>query len=449
MDGRVLFFAMREGAEQKPEYQVKIWDPLQNKVDIIAHNLKPRRDTDIAVLRDGRVLLVNGYDASADMWDSRNNTLLHHEVTELENQRWRLLQLRNGQIMAIAEYPDTPSVSKKGGVDSVALLWDTQSEDWRELHSLPVPFRTNAALVEMDDASVQAKVAGRQFKLVEMDKDWDPTFEEMFAAQCKDPEVPKVTQQVAASSVAASQNVISGKPREVGISWFDNFHEILISSKWLLLAIITPLLLFMNIRKLKEGQQQIFLTYAGKIFKLLGFLLFIYIILVALWALGNSMLKANMLDCGSYQHNSMSAKEPYTELKKFAACVEDKNGVLESLLFYKTKKRIESIPSVPCRYVGEWMSTRSNGKFRINLSDNSRFVARKAEGSQDAVSTGSWAVANNEILWFYDGRFDHYLTYEANPILTESMREFALAEENGEHTVFELLEPIKSANCKQ
>jgi WD40 repeat protein len=444
-DGRVLFFSVRErGLHEKPQYQAKIWEPGQNKINVIEHNLKPKRETDIAVLSDGRVLLVNGADASADLWNSQTGAMTHYEVAELENSRWRLLPLRNGKILAIAELSSRGAIDKKRMESSEVLVWDTQSDDWLALQEMPLAFVSSSVLLEMNDGTVQAKVEDKQLQLPALDKNWLPAVRDIQPELCKEADT---TMLVMASNVSASQDMVPGTPTVITeLSWKDNFLSIWGDSKWLLLALVVPLLLYSNIRRLKESQQEILLKFTSKLFKLIAFCIFIYFIFVALWALGNTMLQANKLNCGPYEHDSKSLIEPFEELKKFSSCVDDKNGALESMLFYKTKKQIMSIPSVPCRYVGEWISTRSIGKYKIKLTDDSRFVARALQGDQNVVSTGSWAVVNDEILWFYDRHIDPNLIYEANTVLSESMQEFTVVEENGERTVFKLDAPIQSSN---
>lgn len=447
--GQVLFFAVRErGEHESPEYQARVWDPIKNVVEFITPRLKPRNSTDIAVLRDGRVLLINGNDASADMWDSRSNTLVHHEVSELENSRWRILALKNGSILVMKEYHHGVKALKDTQFSPV-LLWDAQSDEWQMLDSLKEPFRKGDVLTEMNDGSLQARTMVNQFQLPAVDKFWIVSDKEMNPLQCKEADVSKMEQTVAASSVVAQQIAPLNQVAAIEMPWQDNVLKTLGDNKWLLLALIIPMLIFKNVRKLNERQQEIFLKYANTIFRVIAFCFFMSIILLVLWTLGNSMMHANMLDCGSYQHNSKTEKTPFEGLKKFAACVDEKNGVLESMFFYKTKQRVRSIPSVPCRYLGDWISTRSIGKSKIRLTDDSRFTAESVQGNQNVVSSGSWAVVGDEILWFYDQRNGHYLTYEVNPILSETMREFTLAEESGEHTVFELLEPIRSSSCIQ
>jgi WD40 repeat protein len=174
-DGRILLFATREGGNT-PEYQARLWNPRSNTVEKPAVSARPKPDTDIAVLSDGRVLIVNGNEGSADTWDSRTNTVAHSEEPLLENSRWRALPLTNKQVLLVEMFPDDPAATRRNVVSSVALLWNPSSGEWKQIADLPVPFRGSGALAEKPDGSVQSTIGDETYQLAALDKSWERLF---------------------------------------------------------------------------------------------------------------------------------------------------------------------------------------------------------------------------------------------------------------------------------
>ena len=94
--------------------------------------------------------------------------------------------------------------------------------------------------------------------------------------------------------------------------------------------------------------------------------------------------------------------------------------------------------TVPCRFVGEWTSTRDNTSNRITLSDDGRYA-------MDSY-TGSWSVRGRDMVWQHDQGPVH--DGDINRILPESPTRFTLIEVNGSRTKFERVGALPTEKCK-
>jgi hypothetical protein len=184
-DGRVLFFAVREFAEdlsapQGPmEYRAWTWNPGSGRVERLSPSGVPHSKAVVVVLPDGRVLRVGGdtrhriaeyrcpptlstkrahapdgdgngcqdrpahweeqADPSAEVWDSRTG-----QVTALaappaaRTEHLRALLLRNGDVLLVTDEP----LNVWGGLrPSPVILWNARTGQWRALPPLPADSR--------------------------------------------------------------------------------------------------------------------------------------------------------------------------------------------------------------------------------------------------------------------------------------------------------------------
>lgn len=165
-DGSVLFFAIREeDSEGAPDYQARIWNPQSGRVEKPAVSVRPRSNTDVAVMRDGRVLIVNGNEGSLDMWNSRTGAVTHIEEPRLENSRWRLLPLNNSQVLMVETFLDGARYARGRQRQSATLLWDPATGKFRAIGALPVRFTESSSLTGLDDAMAFADVGEQTFRL--------------------------------------------------------------------------------------------------------------------------------------------------------------------------------------------------------------------------------------------------------------------------------------------
>lgn len=593
-DGRVLFFATREGGDT-PEYQARIWNPKSGAVEKPAVTAKPKPDTDIAVLPDGRVLIVSGNEGNADIWDSRTDTVAHSEEPILKESRWRTMPLDNRQVLLIETFPVDLAATGRNVAQSVVLLWDQANGEWRQLADLPTLFTDNSRLAALPDGSVQAIVGEETFRLHAPDGSWESQTvvtqpapkAEAAAGQTvttQPPKIPPPAKHAAAVAaepswwVAYTENVgrdlqwmilffplllltihvlarqdnlpymiwSAAKSLQISLAavffaalawvllrhapleilrpklllWWEYYRDdiaailtalavfgpillyfilrrmeaeklarflknaskvartILIAiiaflfagsitadyseraqgsdhvpdeiswtllaaaigdHKWLLLAVLGPFSLYMLLSRFEKRKLDRITTYANRTF-LVGVIgLIVCGILAAVYFRGQNQLAENVRYC----------RRPATlsGIRQWTECVEAGNGTLESALFQKTKEIALSLPSVPCRYIGVWSSTRQGSKYKVTLTDDSRFIAEPMHDSAGRTSsiTGFWGVHDDVMVWFEDKSIAWPI--DASTLLPENRSRFSLIEMNGERAAFELIDAIKSNTC--
>ncbi len=169
-DGRVLFFVVQGG--DTPAYFARTWNPTTNHIENLAVSAKPVPDDGIAVLNDGRVLIVDSVGGSAVIWDARSNTVSSSEVSELENSSWRALPLKNSTVLLLEAFGDAETPGRNKPSQSAALLWNAASGEWKRLGDFPAPFRPDGILQEEDDGAVHAETAGNPFRLAASATEW-------------------------------------------------------------------------------------------------------------------------------------------------------------------------------------------------------------------------------------------------------------------------------------
>jgi hypothetical protein len=101
--------------------------------------------------------------------------------------------------------------------------------------------------------------------------------------------------------------------------------------------------------------------------------------------------------------------------------------------------------TVPCYYVGEWVSTSSSGGIvKFTLTDDGRFTAGKVISK---VYTGTWSVRDDKMYWNHDDKTAFEGRPDINPISDISKNAFTLTELDGEKIRFKRLEAVNSTTC--
>lgn len=162
-DGRVLFFVVEKG--DAPAYAARSWRPGANRIEDIEVGVRPVPDGGIAVLNDGRVLIVDSEGGKAVIWDSRTNIVTARETPEIENSRWRALPLKNGSVLLLEELDEQGRTRPHNENSSVALLWQSAESDWQRLADFPARFSPDDILMEQEDGTVHAETPGHPFRL--------------------------------------------------------------------------------------------------------------------------------------------------------------------------------------------------------------------------------------------------------------------------------------------
>lgn len=195
-DGRVLFFASRAQADKGiAEFHAWIWDPGSNQATKRSVSAKARDNAGIAVLRDGRVLVVGGNrfefvpeyrcqrtpvrlskssadeesdecrdepahwmtldNATAEVWDS--NSGVSTPVAYPERLRVKLPQtllLKNGDVVVLNADPASPYANP--GAEP-PMLWNARTQSFTPLP--PLKTDINWPMLETNDGSLIAWAA--------------------------------------------------------------------------------------------------------------------------------------------------------------------------------------------------------------------------------------------------------------------------------------------------
>lgn len=164
-DGRVLFFVVTADEDGNLAYSARRWNPSTNRAENISVGLEPVSDDGIAVLGDGRVLVVDSLGGSAILWDSRSNTVTRSEVPELENYSWSAVPLANNTVLLLDDHGEDGYISRNSPDTSAALLWDVAGNQYKRLVDYPARFDSDGLLFENGEGTVHAEVPGSAFSL--------------------------------------------------------------------------------------------------------------------------------------------------------------------------------------------------------------------------------------------------------------------------------------------
>ncbi len=592
-DGRVLFFVVQGG--DTPAYFARVWNPKTSHIENLAVGAKPVPDDGIAVLSDGRVLIVDSIGGSAVIWDSRSNAVSSSEVPELENSSWRALPLANHTVLLLEAFDDTKTAGRNRPEQSVTLVWDVTSGEWRRLGDFPATFRPDGILLEQDDGAVHAEIAGSPYSLPASATEWVAASAILQAPATLPSAIPQpqVAQPQALPPIARPQPAAEGPSDQwtsfaakagvdllwlvpfaivwglwaLAARWLDNQLEysfrvsfagvnrvlpalflvailgillrdgliqmvapglalwwglhygdvaLFYSSACVMLLVLTPLLRAVIASVLEEGRREAWLGRLKRVAQAAGislFLLLFYVLrqyvvdahgpltgdswpelldnlkwavlavavllvpylVLRRWQGDKKALKSSgallrvlafvfltllvLFAAGSYREGGLPAYAkscaeqqrwgPLTvdSLRSWARCVDGSGGLMGSAMFRPTMSMINSLPSVPCRYVGVWTSTRPGAQYQIRLADDSRFSGVPVQPASAAgPELGVWGVVDGRMIWFYDKGM--VWPPDINQILPgEDPQHFTLVEVNGMQTQFALIQKIPSSRC--
>ncbi len=443
-DGRVLFFASREGQNVKPEYQARLWNPATNAVERLPVAIKSAAGTDIAVLNDGQVLIVNGLEGSADFWNSGTNTLTHTEVPLLENLRWRALPLANGQVLLVETVPDVPVEGKKTAEHSTTVRWDADEDDeWKRIGDLPVPLKQSSLLDETDDGSVRATVDGFVYLLPEEATDWSEAGK---AAQSVNEAVANAPTGVTTSLSAPSYGTTESER-----SWWDKCVGVLDALTWSVIPLSMPILLFVVLKHFDNLQfielqrrQEKFLGFIAAAFALGIIVLFVHEVL-DLYA--TETIGRHVRECMKEEAPESKTQPTLQRAQHWVSCIGDKNGFIEGVYFGPAKRWVSSPHALPCQYIGRWASSHlGSDKYVVMFTDDGRFTAVPVSVSdRNGPISGAWGVVDDSMVWLYDTGMTWPM--DVKRINIEDRSHFSLSGVTGLRTNFELVDAIKSNTC--
>lgn len=166
-DGRVLFFVVRvTERENETAFRAVLWHPDRDTVEIKTVSARSQHFPSVAVLDDGRVLIVGSRETQ--IWDSRSGNVSALESPGVPKAFWRTRVLRNRQVLFLQSYAG----ELDGGRESAARLWDPASGRWAQLAELPGPYYIGKRLVEMNDGSIYVEAGDQAFLLPANTMSW-------------------------------------------------------------------------------------------------------------------------------------------------------------------------------------------------------------------------------------------------------------------------------------
>jgi hypothetical protein len=449
-DGRVLFFASREEkAGAKPDYQARLWNPASNTVQVLPVAIKPAAGTDIAVLNDGWVLIVNGLEGSADFWDSIANRVMHTEVPLLENLRWRILAQASGQVLLLEAVPDVPLEGKKAAEHSATVRWDADEKDeWKRIGDLPVAFKQSAPLEETEDGAAKVTVDGLVYLLPEGETEWHE------AGKAVPPPLA-AGENVPASSVAATAAATQATTES---SWWDKYLRAMDDAKWSILALSIPIFLYIALKYMDNQGAVRLQWYLDKLLLLIAgtcaLSLVVWLVHDAGDAYASEAIARHASECMKEESAAAAGQRLPQRAKGWARCVDDKNGWVEDL-YFRSAKRWLTEPVLPCQYVGRWISVRGGSRYLVTFTDDGRFTSVPQQISDfygmaplpkhSQTTSGSWSVADGSMVWLYDTGLTWPI--EVRRIDVADRHYFALSERGTWATSFQLDEGLPAKNC--
>jgi hypothetical protein len=173
------------------------------------------------------------------------------------------------------------------------------------------------------------------------------------------------------------------------------------------------------------------------------------IIIPLIFFILGSRLEKNLSACDSEIYVGFSKKEPgLKKVKLMASCLEKNNSFLENWLQSTPINAIKALPNAPCQYVGVWISTQANCRYKFTLKDNGEYDAEhQACNISSDDSSGSWGVHENKMLWFDHENFRW--PPDINVIEAEDKNSFSIVEMNGSLTRFvRAEEPYHTGVCE-
>ncbi|MCE2948457.1 MAG: kelch repeat-containing protein [bacterium] len=129
------------------------------------------------------------------------------------------------------------------------------------------------------------------------------------------------------------------------------------------------------------------------------------------------------------------------------ACVDRRTGLIASVPELEATGPTRTPPQIPCRFVGVWSTVQGGMMFRITLMDDGRFRKDRnvTEPSGYGHSEGFWMVQSGHFVWRYPRAPQEPPV--VNRLASETATSFALLEQDGQVSKFELLDRRQSSRC--
>ena len=221
--------------------------------------------------------------------------------------------------------------------------------------------------------------------------------------------------EVAPAAPAAKRAPPAAKPMTFD-AWMTRIEKDAWQNRWLLLAILGPLGLYLLLRRTPVGEARAPVSR--------GFRIAIYAIIAVVLA----PFVLNYVVFYLFTSATRCAESPLQ-------CKSDPPW------WVALARKAKPAEPPPCRFVGLWASQRRGEVHRIELKDDGTYAM--TAGAQRY--TGSWRVENDQMVWQHEQSPG---AHDVNPITDRGETRFDLTEENGEITRFTRIRQVLSKKCK-
>lgn len=107
----------------------------------------------------------------------------------------------------------------------------------------------------------------------------------------------------------------------------------------------------------------------------------------------------NVIDC-SAGTKRVAVGQSLPHAKSLAACLDDKNGILENFMMRSIHRTLNAMPNNPAEFVGVWNSSQPRCNYRFLLKPDGQFLARPGACSISSNTyRGYWGVHENSMIW--------------------------------------------------
>lgn len=105
-----------------------------------------------------------------------------------------------------------------------------------------------------------------------------------------------------------------------------------------------------------------------------------------------------------------------------------------------------SRPTIPCDFVGIWVTRAMGSELRFHLKDDGSYVMDSSVAVAVRPDAGHWVVQGKYIIWHSTTQAN--LVSDINEIVSNNGKHFELIELNGIHSHFEFQEALDRRQCK-
>ncbi|MBK7685816.1 MAG: hypothetical protein IPJ25_07205 [Rhodocyclaceae bacterium] len=174
------------------------------------------------------------------------------------------------------------------------------------------------------------------------------------------------------------------------------------------------------------------------------------VVWLILYGIGTKQLGNDIEACKIQRRSFHALGGVLVQTKDFVECLDRRAGLLAWAVSRQDHLAIKAMPSLACRYIGIWQSSRNGKIYDYWLNADATFtVAPESASGQptDERYTGIWSVYGEKMSWLPDsGRI---YPPDRNSIRNLDDSHFLLVEEDGIINLFSLKQRLPAKGCPQ